>query len=328
MRSRFKSVFLRKHFITITRYALLIAILAFGGWYIQSHYDSIAGEADFSFTNVSTLIALNLGTIFIESTRVRLQVRKLGRDLGAVMSWHLLALMQAVNHIVLKAGTFSGGWFLSRRYGISFTSYVAFLVTYVFVMALASGVLGVLLTIVFFCLGVKIQLFIPIFFLGVLFLSTGVLAGARLHIPVQFLPRALARFFESIRYIYSDYRLLFALVGIEMLYYLITALRFMVALKMFSGEASLLESAVVVTAGNFLRVASIMPGGLGIAELASGWIAGLIGGDAGLAGLSAGLDRLAYVLLVMISGGVGFLAISGGREFFRRESPEPEAMNS
>jgi uncharacterized membrane protein YbhN (UPF0104 family) len=117
------------------------------------------------------------------------------------------------------------------------------------------------------------------------------------------------------------------LVGVETFYYLASALRFMAALSMFSGKASLLDGVVVVTVGNFLRIASIIPGGLGVAELASGWTAGLMGGDAGLAGLSAGLDRLTYVFCIMLSGGIGFMAISGGKDFFRMKGSDSELAN-
>jgi uncharacterized membrane protein YbhN (UPF0104 family) len=327
---RFKEnpLFKKKNIINVIRYLLLISILVFGGWYIREHFDRIAGKASFSVVNVVTLFLLNLATIFFESTRLRLQVRKLGKDLGPLLSWHMLALMQAVNHVVLKAGTFSGGWYLARRYGISFTSYVSFLVTYVFVMVLASGVLGMLLTSVFFLMGEKIHLFIPLFFGGVILLSTGIIAGARIRFPVHFLPKTIAHFFESLRYIYSDHRLLLILVGVESLYYLTSALRFMTALSMFSGKASLLDGVVVVTVGNFLRIASIIPGGLGIAELASGWTAGLMGGDAGLAGLSAGLDRLMYVFCIMLFGGIGFMAISGGKDFFFSRDTESVSPNT
>ncbi|MHB9028754.1 MAG: lysylphosphatidylglycerol synthase domain-containing protein [Candidatus Latescibacterota bacterium] len=328
MRSDEKRLFGKKNIITITRYLLLISILVFGGWYIRAHFDRIAGEANFSYANVATLLLLNLGTIFIESTRLRLQIRKLGSDLGPLMSWHMLSLMQAVNHVVLKAGTFSGGYFLARRYGISFTSYVGFLVTYVFVMVMASGALGLLLTAFFFLTGAKIHAFIPSFFLGVLLLSSGIIAGARIKFSLHFLPKTIARLFESIRFIYSDHRLLLMLVGVETVYYLASALRFMTAVSMFSGKASLLDGVVVVTVGNFLRIASIIPGGLGIAELASGWTAGLLGGDAGLAGLSAGLDRLTYVFCIMLFGGIGFMAISGGKDFFRSKEAGPGITNT
>lgn len=301
---------------TAIRFGLLAVIIAFGGWYISTHFDRIAGKASFTPLNVLSLLALNIGTIFIESIRLRIQVRKLGSDIGPKVSWHLITLIQAVNHVVLKAGTFSGGWYLSRRYGISFTAYVALVVTYILVLVLGSGVLGLFLSLLFLLLGATVHPLIPAFFMGVSLLSAGVIAAARIRLPFQRLPQVVVRFLDSIRFIYSDHRLLALLIGVEALYYLASALRFVTAVSMFSGEVSLLDGMVVVTVGNFMRIASIVPGGLGIAELASGWIAGLLGGDAGLAGLSAGLDRLAYVLLIMLFGGVGFMTISGGKSFF------------
>ncbi len=313
----------RSGWVTVLRFGLLLAILAFGGWYIATHFDRIAGNARFTPVNVLLLILLNVCTIFIESTRLRLQVRKLGCNIGPTVSWHLIALIQAVNHIVLKAGTFSGGWYLSRRYGISFTAYVALVVTYIVVLVLGSGVLGLAVSFLFLALGQDIPLFVPAFFFGLTLISVAVLTLARVRLPLHRFPKITVRFLESVRFIYSDYRLLVALVGVEMLYYLASALRFMTALSMFSGQAGLMDGVTVVTVGNFMRIASIVPGGLGIAELASGWAAGILGADAGLAGLSAGLDRLTYVLLVMLFGGVGFLAVSGGKSFFH---PSPNKV--
>ena len=91
----------------------------------------------------------------------------------------------------------------------------------------------------------------------------------------------------------------------------------MTAVAMFSGKITLLESVVVLAVGNFLRVVSIVPGGLGVAEIASGWTAGILGTDAGISGLSAGLDRLFYVGIVMLFGGIGFLTLSGRSEFHK-----------
>ena len=96
----------------------------------------------------------------------------------------------------------------------------------------------------------------------------------------------------------------------------------MTAVSMFSGNISFFESVVVVFIGNFLRVAAIVPGGMGISEVASGWTAGVLGGDAGLSGLSAGLVTLVYVVLVMIFGSIGFFTLSGRSEFHK--PPEEE----
>lgn len=315
--------------MAVLRYLLVFAILAFGGWYIRAHFAEIAETARFTPANVCALVFLNLLTILVESARLRLQIRKLGTDLGQRMSWHMMTLMQAVNHVVLKAGTFSGGWFLSRRYGISFASYFAFLVTYVFVMALASGVFGFLLSILFVLFGKTVPPIIPLFFLAVIFASAGIIAIARLRPPfLHVFPEKIVRVFDSMRYIYSDFPLLLLLMGVETLYYALCALRFMVALTMFSGRVNLLDGVVVVTIGNFLRVASIVPGGLGIAEIASAWTAGALGGNPGLAGLAAGIDRAVYVALVMVFGSIGFMAVSGERSFFHAGKPETNASDA
>ena len=98
----------------------------------------------------------------------------------------------------------------------------------------------------------------------------------------------------------------------------------MTAVSMFSGDVRFLDSVVVVTVGNFLRLASIVPGGIGVAEVASGWTAGLLGKDAGLSGLSAGLDRVVYVVLIMIFGAIGFFTLSGRSEFHKPSEQDKE----
>jgi uncharacterized membrane protein YbhN (UPF0104 family) len=310
-----KNILREKKLVAVLRYVFLFSILGFGGWYIASHYDRFAGRAHFTFLNVSLLLLLNIGTLFCESTRLRIQIKKIGHDLGYTGAWHMFTLMQAVNHIVLKAGTFSGGYYLSRRFKISFNSYIAFLVSYITVMVFSSGILGLLVSGLYSVLGYSVNVKIPLFF-SLIIISTAILIlSARIPLPFKRLPKVIANFFRSLNFIYSDYRMLSLLVTVELFYYLFTAFRFMVALSMFSAHTGLLGGIVVVTIGNFLRVATIIPGGIGIAEVASGWTAGILGNDAIISGLSAGLDRLMYVLLVMIAGGIGFLTLSNRREF-------------
>jgi uncharacterized membrane protein YbhN (UPF0104 family) len=316
---------MRKSLIYLLRYSILAGILVFGGWYISTHFEQFAGKAHFTPGAVALLVFLNLCTILLESTRLRLMIRKLGRDLGQVTSWNMMTLMQAVNHVVLKAGTFSGGYYLSRRYGISLNSYIAFVMTYVVVMVLASGVLGLMVAAFIRLSGLTVHPYIPLFFILIIVSTAGCLAAARIRLVFSWLPKVLVRFFEALRFIYTDYRMLLFLLGIEILYYTMTAFRFMTAVSLFSGHSDFLSAVVVVTVGNFLRIATIVPGGIGIAELASGWTAGLLGSSTAISGLSAGLDRLVYVALIMIFGGVGFLAISNRGEFHR---PAEENLQS
>lgn len=313
---------MRKPVVAILRYAVLASILIFGFWYLSAHFDIYARRVKFTPAKILLLTALNLCTIACESTRLRVMIRKLGRDIGPLVSWHMMTLMQAVNHLVLKAGTFSGGYYLSRRYGVSFPSYVAFVVTYAVVIVLASGILGLFLSMVFLLSGAHPSPLIPLFFCAVILVSAGMIAAARMRLSFRRLPKSAAHFLESIRIIYSDTGMLILLLGVECMYHLTTALRFMVAVSLFSGHTGLLESVVVVTVGNFLRIATIVPGGIGIAEVASAWTSGLLGDDAGLSGLSAGFDRLVYILLVMVFGGLGFLSITNRSEFHR-----PSGMN-
>ena len=316
---------MKKPIVTILRYTVLASILIFGFWYFTSHFDTYARRANFTPGRIFLLIMLNLCTIACESVRLRMMIRKLGKDIGPILSWHMITLFQAVNHIVLKAGTFSGGYYLSRRYNISFNSYIAFVVTYVVVIVLASGILGFFLSMAYLLAGVRTGPLIPLFFLAVILGSAGMIAAARIRLPLRRLPKPAAHFLESIRTIYSDTGMLALFLGIECLYHLTTALRFMTAVSLFSGHSGLLDSIIVVSVGNFLRIATIVPGGIGIAEVASAWTSGLLGDDAGLAGLSAGLDRLVYILLVMAFGGIGFLSITNRREFHR---PSETACNA
>ncbi len=317
---------MNKTLLNLLRYGILAGILLFGGWYISTHFAQFSEKVQVTPGAVALLVFLNLCTILLESARLRIMIRKLGRDMGQIAAWNMMTLIQAVNHVILKAGTFSGGYYISRRFGISFNSYVAFVMTYVVVMVLASGVLGLTVTALFQLSGAAVNPYLPLFFLLVIASAAGCLAAARIRLAFSWLPTVLLRFFEAIRFIYSDYRMLLLLLGIEVLYYTATALRFMVAFSMFSGHTDFLSAVAVVTVGNFLRIATIVPGGIGIAELASGWTAGLLGASASLSGLSAGLDRLFYIALIMIFGGIGFLAISNRGEFHR--PPERELQPS
>ena len=315
---------MKKGTITALRYAVLAAILLFSGWYISNNYERFASGANFNRVNISLLIGLNLLTIVCESVRLKFQVRKLGYNLGLSHSWHILTVIQALNHMILKAGTFSGGYYMSKRYNISFHAYCAFIITYVVIMVLASGIFGFFVSLGFMVAGFDVEVLLPVFFGFVILSSASFIGIASVHIPLKWFPKILRRFIISWKEIYSDYRLIVVMIIVEIFYYLSCSLRFLTAVSMFSGNVTFLEGVTVVTIGNFLRVASIVPGGLGIAEVASGWTAGILGADAGLSGLSAGLDRLVYFMLVMIFGGIGFLTLSGRSEFHK----PPEQKNN
>ena len=313
---------MKKGLIIAARYLTLTTILLFGVWYVSVNYEKFATGARFTAGNISLLAGLCMLTLLFESVRMKFQVRKLGHRISLLDAWHIFTVLQATNHIVLKAGTFSAGYYMSKKYRISFHAYCAFVITYVVIMVLASGVFGLCVSIVYILLGTGTSLLLPLFFVAIIVTCAAVISLATVNIPVRRLPHFMQRVIKAWREIYSDYNLILTMVVIEMFYFLTCSLRFLVAVSMFSVDMSFLDAVVVVTVGNFLRIASIVPGGLGIAEVASGWTAAVVGNDAGIAGLSAGLDRLIYVVLLMVFGGVGFLTLSGRSEFHKPKEEE------
>jgi uncharacterized protein (TIRG00374 family) len=314
----------KKILFMILRYLILAGIIVFAVHYGVKNYDRFASKARFTRLNISLIIGLNVLTIMVETVRFRVMVRKVGYDLGLIRSWFLCGLSQAVNHIVTKAGTFSTGYYLSKKYGIRFHSYVTFVLTYIVFFVFASGILGLVIAVIFRFLGHTIDSMIPAFYV-ILIVSCLVFIGvANLNINHKRFPRIISLFLHSLKDIYSDHKLIATLVVIDIVYYLLCSLRFMVAVSMFSSSVNLMESVVILTVGNFFRIASFMPGGLGIAEVASAWTAGMLGKEIGLSGLSAGLDRLVYFILIMILGSIGFLTLSGRSEFHKPPELEDE----
>ncbi|MCD6308717.1 MAG: flippase-like domain-containing protein, partial [Candidatus Latescibacteria bacterium] len=292
----------KKILINAARYVVLLLILAFGGWYVGKNYDRFAADAHFTVWNVSLIIILNLATILVEASRLRIMIRKLGHRMNLASALRFITITQALNHVVLKAGTFSVGYYMSKKFDFSFHSYVAFVVPYVVVMTLASGVAGLVVTLSYLLAGCAVDMLLPTFFLAVIISCTGFVAIARFSYTPRFMPRILRTVISCWNEIYSDYRLILSLIAVEIVYFTLCSIRFMVAVTMFSANVSILSSVVVLTVGNFLRVAALVPGGLGIAEVASGWTAALLGDDPGISALSAGLDRLVYVAFVMVFG--------------------------
>ncbi len=170
-----------------------------------------------------------------------------------------MTLVQALNLVVLKAGTLSGGYYLSKRHGIAFSSYLAFVVTYVVVIVLASGVLGLIISGIYALAGMRVNPLVPLLFLGAAAVSAGTILATRFRLPVDRFPDTLRRFFESIRVIYSDTGLLVLMTGLECLFHLAAALRFMTAVGMLSGHIGVLDSMLVMTVGNFLKIATVVP---------------------------------------------------------------------
>jgi len=309
----------KKILIAVLRYSMLLAILAFGGWYVMNNYDRFVGRIHLTAFNLSALVFLCVLTILLETLRLRLQVKKLGHVMSVPTAWHVFTVMQAVNHLVVKAGTFSAGYYLSKRFKISFHAYCAFVMTYVVIMVLSSGLIGLLALLLSSIFGAGLNTALLLFFSAVIAMCVGFIALASIKMPLPKLPGILVTLLDAWREIYSDYRMIASLLGVEMLYFAVCSLRFYLSVRMLSVDVSYLDAVTVVTVGNFLRVASIIPGGLGIAELASGWTSAILGGDAGISGLAAGFDRLIYVIFIMLFGGVGFLTLSGRSEFHRPE---------
>ena len=316
---------MKKNLLNAARYLILFTILGFGGWYFHSNYDRIAAQASFTKGNIALLIALNIATIFVETIRLRLTVKKVGYDPGQLVSAYLFGLMQAVNHVIVKAGTFSTGYYLSRRGHISFHSYLAFVVTYIVFFVLGSGLLGLVVSMGYTFTGFQVSYLIYAFFLAITFLSLLFMALANVRLPLHRFPRFLSQILGGVRFIYSDVKLIASLALVEMVYYTLCSLRFMVAITMFSGSISFLDSVVVTTVGNFIRIASFVPGGLGVGEVVSGWTAGLLGNEAGLSGIALGLDRLIYVVCIAMLAGVGFFSLSGRSEFHPPSNDERDA---
>ena len=302
--------------VSLLRYLIPVAIVAFGIWYLATQYDLHSLRASFTPKGLAILAALNILTILCESIRLHLMIRKLGAaDSGLMEAWNLMTLVQALNLVVLKAGTVSGGYYLSKRRRIGFSAYLAFVVTYVVVIVLASGILGLVISGIYLAGGLPVNTIAPIFFSCTVLVSAGTIFAARFRLPVGRAPEPIRRFFDSVSVIYSDTGLLLKMTVLECVFHLAAALRFITAMDMLSGHVGFLDGALVMTVGNFLKIATVVPGGLGVAEIASAWAAGLLGGDAGISGLAAGMDRIVYVILVFFFGSIGFFSLSNRKDF-------------
>ncbi len=308
---------MKRYLTALARYGILCAILAFGTWYVIHNYDRFVSEINISAVNLSLLVFLGLLTLLWESLRLKIQMKKLGADLSVPAAWHIFTVMQAVNHLVIKAGTFSAGYYISRRYRISFHAYCAFVMTYVVVMVMSSGIVGLCASMIAIVSGAETPAVIPLLFVAIVAACAGFIVLARLPVPIPGKPLILYKLISAWREIYTDYKMILTLLLVESLYFMTCSLRFYLAISMLSVDIGFLDAVVIVSVGNFLRIATFIPGGLGVAEVASGWTAALIGGDAGLSGLAAGFDRLIYVVLLMLFGGIAFLTLSGRKEFHR-----------
>ncbi len=299
----------KKTVIAVLRYVILAAILLFGVWYVWTNYERFASQARFTVWNVALLVLLNLATIWVEGFRLTLMVRKLARPISPLAGVRYLSITQALNHILLKAGTFSVGYYLSKKYRFPFHSFVAFVVPYVVVMTLFAALTGLFVSVVFLLTGQNAEVLIPLFFLVIITGCAGFILIARFSYVPHFLPAIVRKVIGCWNEIYSDYRLLMTLGAVEIAYFSLCSVRFIVAASMFSTDVSLLGAVVVLTVGNFLRIAAIVPGGIGVAEVASGWTAAFFGTDPGVGVLAAGIDRIVYVAFIMLIGAFSFFTL-------------------
>ncbi len=310
------------------RYVMLATVLVFAAVYIIKEYQTVAAAATITVAGIILLVILNILTIGFESLRFNIQMARLGQPIRIGTSWHLFTVMQAVNHLIPKAGTISGGYYIARRYGVSFHDYIVMLIPYIFIQLMAAGVLGLLVAGWSMLSGHTVPWMVAVMFAVLVAVSLLFFITVWSGIPRHWMPSFLRRSAASLKDIYSDRRFVARMVSVDLGYFLMSTFRFLVAMTLFSRTMYLLDGMVVLAAGNFLRVITIVPGGLGIAEVASAWVAGLMGANAFIAGVAAGLDRVVYLVLVVVFGGIGFFTLSGRSEFHRPPPGTPEEAES
>jgi uncharacterized membrane protein YbhN (UPF0104 family) len=297
---RFRSIIL-----TILSVLLVVGFV----YYLYVNADRYLGLLNVSATGVAMLFLLSLAFPWLNGIQNTLLYRSLGTvEFSHWDGFHLSATSSLANQLPLPGGIVSKGYYLKRKYNLSYTMYSSSTLALFVCYLSLNGVVGLaILAYWVFILQVTVSLSLWVGFgLLAVFVLVFWLPLDRMVLPAGIndrFQRALEGWFHISHHPWMALRIM--AVQTIMIFFL--AVRYWIAFRMLSQNVNLAQVLLMSNASVLTQMVSLAPGGLGVREVIVASVASIIGFDPAISVVAVGLDRLVSTVVKFLVGGISLV---------------------
>jgi uncharacterized membrane protein YbhN (UPF0104 family) len=297
---------INKRFRSVLLSLLGIGVVVGFVYYLYVNTDRYLHLLNISVTGVIMLFVLSLAFPWLNGIQNTLLYRSLGTsDFSHWDGFHLSATSSLANQLPLPGGVISKGYFLKRKYNLSYTMYTSSTLALFVCYLSLNGVVGlVILAYWTFIMQAAVSLYL---WAGFCLLTISVLVFLlpldRIVLPLGIndrFQRALEGWFHIRRHRWMVLKILV----LQTVMVFILAVRYWIAFHMLSQNVSIAQVLLMSNASVLTQMVSLAPGGLGAREFIVASVASVIGFDAAVSVVAVGLDRLVSTMVKLLAGGV------------------------
>ncbi len=302
-----KNTLSMKRVIIILVWVIVVAALIF---YLVSHAEDIKRLLRLSLYDIALLAVLNIITQFINALKIMFIIRKTGLRLGIKECFSLASVNSVINYLPFKGGAFALAFYFKDKHKLSYMNFINIIVaSHLIMISTAALFSSVFIVSHYFFTGIFLDKFFSIFsFLFIITVAAIFFLKRFRDKPASVITKwdKVKEAIAGLNIIFADKVLLFQLVLLNFISVVIIGMRFSVCFRMVSFSAPLLLSLLAGGVKILAMALSIIPSGLGIAELFAGGISNMMDSGANIGVYAAFIDRIVSVIVLLAVGTVSF----------------------
>lgn len=214
------------------------------------------------------------------------------------------------NQLPLPGGIATRGFYLKRRYNLSYAKFASSTIALFFLFLAVNGFVG-LGVLSYWTLFQKTGTFI-ILWVGNLFMLAGLLVFqipiSRITIPEK-LRKPVEQAIEGWHLIGANSRLIGQIISLQSVLIVLLAIRYWLAFHMLSQNITIGQALLFASVTSLTQLVNILPGGLGAREALVGSVAAVMGVDPVISIAAVSLERLVTTAMIVLTGGVSTIII-------------------
>ena len=300
-----------KRFRSIILAMLSIGLVVGFIYYLYINADQYLQLLNVSASGVAMLFLLSLAFPWLNGVQNTLLYRSLGTmEFSHWDGFHLSATSSLANQLPLPGGIVSKGYYLKRKYNLSYTMYSSSTVALFVCYLSLNGLIGLaILAYWTFILQVHVSLFLWVGFI----LLTSLVSVFWLPLDRMVLPAGIndrfQRALEGWFHISHHPWMALKIMAVQTIMIFFLAVRYWIAFHMLSQDVNPAQVLLMSNASVLTQMVSLAPGGLGVREVIVGGVASIIGFDTAISVVAVGLDRLVSTLVKLIVGGISLVLL-------------------
>ena len=272
-------------------------------YYLYANSDKYLNLLRLSPWSIILLLLLAFTSPFLNGAINTYMFRSLGAGLSHQEGFLLAAVSTLANQLPVSGGVVTKGFYLKRKYDISYAKYLSSMFALFFCTIAVYGFLGLIILI-------QWVIFMNFIAPSPLWIGFGGMASTllifwfplnRIRIPKS-LENWVQQALEGWSLISENSLLLLKLLGIQTTMMILLAIRYWLAFHMLSQNVTISQVLLFSSATILTNLVSFAPGGLGVREAVVGGIALALGFDPGTSVVAVGLDRVISTIMIMCMG--------------------------